>query len=129
MQRNSGKRSRVCSSMAGGMICTLLLMVVPGLASDSPPSEAGKRERLSALISRYGTYGYLNGAVLIAEHGKVIFESGVGQANMQTHATNTPRTKFDIASLTKQFTAALVLQEVAAGRIQLDGSVLEYLPW
>jgi CubicO group peptidase (beta-lactamase class C family) len=38
-------------------------------------------------------------------------------------------TKFGIASITKQFTAALVLQEAAEGRIRLDAHVSDYLPW
>ena len=36
---------------------------------------------------------------------------------------------FRIASLTKQFTALLVLQQAAEGKILLPGKVSDYLPW
>ncbi len=86
-------------------------------------------ERIDELVGRYAKYGYLNGAVLVAEQGKIIYEKGIGEANMELHVPNTPRTKFGIASLTKQFTAVLVLQQVAKGGIRLEGKVSDYLPW
>ncbi len=67
--------------------------------------------------------------MLVAEQGKIIYEKGVGETSMELHVPNTPRTKFGIASLTKQFTAVLVLQQVAKGRIRLEGKVSDYLPW
>jgi len=88
-----------------------------------------KAERIDELVARYAKHGYLNGTVLVAEHGKIIYEKGIGEANMESHVPNTPRTKFGIASLTKQFTAALVLQRAAEGRIRLDDKVSDYLPW
>ncbi len=67
--------------------------------------------------------------MLVAEQGKIIYEKGVGETSMELHVPNTPRTKFGIASLTKQFTAVLVLKQVAKGRIRLEGRVSDYLPW
>jgi CubicO group peptidase (beta-lactamase class C family) len=90
---------------------------------------ADKAARIDELVSRYQQCGYLNGTVLVAQHGKVIYAKGVGDANMESHTPNTPQTKFDIASMSKQFTAALVLQQAAKGKIRLDGTVSEYLPW
>jgi CubicO group peptidase (beta-lactamase class C family) len=86
-------------------------------------------EQIDKLVSRYAQYGYLNGSVLVAKHGKIIYSKGVGDANIQSHTPNTPRTKFGIASLTKQFTANLVLQQVAEGKISLDAKLSDYLPW
>jgi CubicO group peptidase (beta-lactamase class C family) len=88
-----------------------------------------KAARIDALVSLYEKYGYINGAVLVAEHGKVVYEKGIGYANMESRTPNTPRTKFGIASITKQFTAVLILQQVAEGKIRLDTKITEYLPW
>lgn len=81
------------------------------------------------VVSHYAQCGYFQGAVLVAQHGQVIYAKGVGEANRATHTPNTPQTRFGIASITKQFTAALVLQQVEQGRIRLDGAVSDYLPW
>jgi CubicO group peptidase (beta-lactamase class C family) len=91
--------------------------------------DTGKAERISALVSCYERCGYLNGAVLVAEHGKVLYSRGIGEADMESHQLNTPQTRFGIASITKQFTAVLALQQVALGKLRLDGTVSEYLPW
>jgi CubicO group peptidase (beta-lactamase class C family) len=81
------------------------------------------------VVSHYARCGYFRGAVLVAEHGQVVYAKGFGDANEASHTPNTARTRFGIASITKQFTAALVLQQVEAGRVRLDGKVSDYLPW
>ncbi len=106
----------------------IIIVLAAGQCSAREDRSASKAGRIDELVARYAKYDYLNGAVLVAEHGQIIYEKGVGDANMKSHVPNTPRTKFGIASLTKQFTAALVLQQVADGKIRLDGKVSDYLP-
>jgi len=69
-----------------------------------------------------------NGSVLVAENGKVIYKKGHGLANMEWGIPNTPDTKFRLGSITKQFTAALILQLAQQGKIKLDGKLSDYLP-
>jgi CubicO group peptidase (beta-lactamase class C family) len=88
-----------------------------------------KGARFHHVVSHYARCGYFRGVVLVAQYGQVIYAEGFGDANQLTHTPNTPQTKFDIASITKQFTAGLVLKEVAAGKIHLDGTVCDYLTW
>jgi CubicO group peptidase (beta-lactamase class C family) len=85
--------------------------------------------RFDEVVSHYARCGYFQGVVLVARQGQVIYFKGVGEASFEKHLTNTARTKFGIASITKQFTAALVLQQVAEGWMRLDGTVSDYLPW
>lgn len=49
-------------------------------------------------------------------------------ANMEWSIPNQPDTKFRIGSVTKQFTATLILQLVEEGKIKLDGKITDYLP-
>jgi len=104
----------------------LFLTIVTASAASGEPS---KSERFDSLVSRYYRSGFINGTVLVAEHGKIVYSKGFGFAEMNTHAANTPQTKFDIASITKQFTAALVLQQVNRGKIRFGATVSDYLPW
>src|SRR5215510_11853605 len=50
-----------------------------------------------------------SGTVLVARDGKALFEKGYVLANREWNIPNSPQTKFRIASLTKQFTAAAIL--------------------
>lgn len=70
----------------------------------------------------------IDGAVLVAEGGKVIHQAGFGYANREWAIDNTPETRFRIASMTKSFTAVLIMQLVEAGQIDLDRPFRHYLP-
>jgi len=111
------------------LLFIIVVVLGTGQCSAAEDRSASKAERIGELVARYAKYGYLNGAVLVAEQGKIIYEKGVGEANMKSHVPNTPRTKFGIASLTKQFTAVLVLQLTTERKILLDAKVSDYLPW
>lgn len=79
----------------------------PGLAQSKPQGKAAKIDALMQMVHENGQF---NGSVLVAENGKVIFKKGYGLANMEWGIPNTPDTKFRLGSVTKQFTAMLVLQ-------------------
>jgi CubicO group peptidase (beta-lactamase class C family) len=87
-----------------------------------------KAQKIEALLGQYHEYGQFNGAALVAENGKVIFKKGFGMANMEWDIPNMPDTKFRIGSITKQFTAMLVMQLVEQGKLKLDGKMSDYLP-
>lgn len=54
---------------------------------------------------------------------------GRGVANLESHIPFSMRTPFRICSISKQFACALVMREVAAGRIDLAAHPCRYLPW
>ncbi|HYV90809.1 MAG TPA: serine hydrolase domain-containing protein, partial [Chitinophagales bacterium] len=87
-----------------------------------------KIDKLDNLISAYAEYGNFNGSVLVAEKGEIIYKKGFGFANVEWKIPNQPDTKFRLASVTKQFTAMLILQLVAANKLKLDAPISTYLP-
>jgi CubicO group peptidase (beta-lactamase class C family) len=84
-------------------------------------------QKIDGLMKQYHAYGQFNGSILVAEKGKIIYQKGFGMANMEWGIPNQPDTKFRIGSVTKQFTATLVLQMVEEGKIKLDGKITDYL--
>jgi CubicO group peptidase (beta-lactamase class C family) len=106
----------------------LFLLLVP-VAAPPQPGAVDRARRIDELLSRYHEYGQFNGVTLVAEDGQVAFEKAYGYANMEWKIPNTLHTKFRIGSLTKQFTAMLIMQLVQEGRLRLDGTVSEYLPY
>lgn len=87
-----------------------------------------KVQKIEALLGQYHEYGQFNGVALVAENGKVIFKKGFGMANMEWDIPNMPDTKFRVGSITKQFTAMLVMQLVEQGKLKLDSKISDYLP-
>jgi CubicO group peptidase (beta-lactamase class C family) len=108
-------------------VLILTLFSVP-LAQCQASTEE-KTAEIDALMAKYHEYGQFNGSVLVAEKGTVIYKKGFGYANMEWEIPNTPGTKFRLGSITKQFTAMLIMQLVEEGKIKLDAPMTRYLPY
>ena len=94
-----------------------------------PAAQAQEKQALiDELVGKYHGYAQFNGTVLVAEQGRVIFKKGYGEANKEWNIPNTPDTKFRLGSITKQFTATIILQLAEQGKLRLDGKITEYLP-
>ncbi len=87
-----------------------------------------KADAIDRLMQAYANTVGFQGAVLVADKGTVILQKGYGLANVELDVPNTPETKYRVGSLTKQFTAMLVLQLVAEGKVRLDGKLSEHVP-
>ncbi len=72
------------------------------------------------LINEAHNRGDFDGVVVISENGHVVFTSAVGTSDRAAKVQMRPDTLFRLASLTKQVTALLVMQEVTAGNFRLD---------
>ena len=83
-------------------------------------------DRVVAQAEREG--GFM-GTVLVADRRRVLYTRHTGVAEARFGIANGPQTTFRIASVTKQFTAMLVMQLVESGTLRLDGTVTSYLPW
>ncbi len=103
----------------------VLVLTAPTLCAADAANNAAQ---IAALMSRYHEFGQFNGTVLVAERGEVIYKEGFGWANMEWNIPNTPDTKFRLGSITKQFTATLILQLAAEGKLDLHGFLAKYLP-
>ena len=91
--------------------------------------ENEKAKKINEILSAYQQYDLFNGNVLITQNGKEVFKKSYGKANFAWNIDNTPITKFRIGSLTKQFTALLILQLKQEGKLKLDDKVITHLPW
>lgn len=87
-----------------------------------------KREKLSEVMKTYHKYNMFDGAVLVAENGKIIYKDAYGLANREWNIPNTTDTKFMIGSISKPFTATLMLILAQKGVVSLDKTIEDYLP-
>jgi len=104
------------------MILALFLVQISALAQN-------KAKQIDELLTTYNRYGQFNGAALVSENNKVILKKGYGLANMEWNVPNQADTKFRLGSITKQFTATVILQLVEQGKLKLDGKLSDYLDY
>lgn len=112
------------------MRATFVLLV---LSLTAPSVEAQQRitppDSLDAFIERQMRERRIPGlALAIARNGTVLTARGYGVAEVQNGAAVTADTRFDLASVTKPFTAAGIMLLVEDGKVDLDASIATYLP-
>lgn len=84
--------------------------------------------KLDSLVSAYVAINKFNGTAVIVREGKVIYEKSYGYENATAKTFNSKRSIFPIGSLTKSFTALIVLKLAAENRLSLDNPVNQYIP-
>ncbi|MBF9141230.1 serine hydrolase [Hymenobacter properus] len=114
--------------LLGVLAAPALMAQTVASAPQAAIAPASMAQQLDDYVHQFEKSGRFMGTVLVADHGQVVLQKGYGLANREKGLANTPNTKFRIGSLSKQFTAALVLQLVEKGKLKLDGHVADYLP-
>ena len=80
------------------------------------------------IVEYYNELRSFNGVVLVANKGSIEYLNGVGVSNRQSGTTINSKSKFKIASITKTFTAVLILQLYEQGKIDLKIPFGKYYP-
>ncbi len=86
-----------------------------------------RAEQLDQLMSKYFEYGKFNGSVLVSMDGVTFLNKGYGLANMEWNQANAVDTKHRLGSVTKQFTAMLILKLAEKGMLDLHEPIATYL--
>ena len=107
-------------AFAAGVLC---LPLVYGTAAS-----AAADARYGQILDRYFNAGHFDGIVLLARGDRTMYRGAIGLANRERPLAHDVDERFRIASVTKQFTALLVMQEVERGSIDLDAPISAYLP-
>ena len=99
-------------------------MVQYDLTVSNAPAEQAKAKQIEALFKGRK----FNGCVLVAEGGKIIFDTAMGYANFSTKEKLSLHSSFHLASVTKQFTAMAVIMLKERGKLSYDDKAKKYLP-
>ena len=91
-------------------------------------TERGARAMLDKYFMQRYRQENFNGIVLIAHNGKTIYEQTFGYSDLTTKDALTKNTPFELASISKTFTATAVLKLNEEGLLSLDEPVKLYFP-
>jgi CubicO group peptidase (beta-lactamase class C family) len=104
-------------------------LIISTLASAQQGTEPVPALQIDQVMQSHAAAGDFSGSALVARDGRILYQHAFGYANLEWRIPNDLHAKFEIGSMTKQFTALLVLQFVNEGKIKLDGHLSEYLPY
>lgn len=129
------------------IVVIILLFVAPGKNSSNPLCDVGMEElsitdndeliqlfytdkvnRIDSLLKLSQRYYGFNGNVLVAHNGEVIFNKSYGYSNFAKKEALTDESVYQLASVSKQFTAVAILILKEKGKLKLDDDIRAYLP-
>ncbi|MEY4902332.1 MAG: hypothetical protein RLZZ292_147 [Bacteroidota bacterium] len=84
----------------------------------------GQKKAIEAYIKAH----HFNGSILVSKNGKTVLKSNFGLADRSFDIENTDDTRYKIASMTKLFTAVLILKSYEKGMLKLTTPIKNYLP-
>mgnify|MGYP000220382101 FL=1 len=97
-------------------------------ACNTKTEESSKAIQLNEYLTAQATHFRFNGNVLVAEKGKIIFQKSYGYANFDTKRSLNDTSVFELASVSKQFTAMAILLLKDKGKLKLTDSLRQYFP-
>lgn len=93
-----------------------------------PPINLPKTDFSAPLDAYIRKLPDFSGSVLVAKNGEVQFEKAYGMASRRYEIPNKTSTRFNVGSITKDFTKVAIGQLAQAGKLKLDVPILTYLP-
>ena len=85
-------------------------------------------KQIDAFVEKLHRTRQFNGNVLVARKGKIIYERAIGWADYLHRDSLKINSVFELASVTKPFTATAILLLVEQGKLKLDQKVKEFFP-
>lgn len=107
------------------IIALPLLIATPAAAQQLSPAETARVERL--VTTTLANTGTPSASIAIVRGGKLVFARAYGK-QLETRATPIDGAPYQIASVSKQFTAAAILLLENEGKLKLDDTVATYIP-
>ena len=98
---------------------------VPRLASLTREEMA---KWIDGYVSDLAKRDLFSGTVLVGKADEVLFEKAYGLASRRDNAPNRPSTRFNVGSITKQFTKTAIGQLAAEGKLALTDTIAKHLP-
>ncbi len=85
-------------------------------------------DKLDTLMSAYAKLHKFNGAALVAKNGVILLNKGYGYRNAENKVANNEQTIFQLGSVTKQFTSAVILKLQEEKKLSVSDKLSKYFP-
>ena len=128
---------RIINVIVSLLILSLLPFSAVSCTSDSKSAQKNteiadtkKFEQVQKELNDYLDKYYkdtFSGSILIVSEGKILASKGYGMADYENNIPNTPETSFNIASLTKQFTAMGIMILSDKGLLDVNDKIGKYI--
>lgn len=113
------------SKFSKSLLLPTVFTVVCNCSSKKEIAVKGTAEKIDSVLLAIPDF---SGVALIADRGKPIYFKAFGDALLTRQQKNDTATLFELASVSKQFTAAIIMKLQEAGKLEYDDTVEKYIP-
>ena len=118
----------LCAALTPVLCAALALLLAASIATAQEPEDLTSAQRVDTLFAPFDRTDGPGAAVTVILDGEVVHERGYGMADLEHGLAITPSTRFQVASVSKQFTAFAIRLLEAEGKLSLDDDIREHLP-
>jgi CubicO group peptidase (beta-lactamase class C family) len=106
----------------------IFLFHFSALAAQQKNDTSALSKKIDEYITSAFKLGKFNGTVLVAQKGEIMLEKGYGWRNFATRTLNDSNSVFQIGSLTKPFTAMVILKLQEEGKLSVSDRLNKFFP-
>ena len=121
---------RLIARATGLLAAAGLASIAPAVSADSSsgsPRATAVHDEIAAYLDPYVRSNNFSGSIIVVESGNILFRNSYGRSDVSRDAPNRDDTKYHVASLSMQFTAAAAMRLVEQDRLSLDEKVSKYV--
>jgi CubicO group peptidase (beta-lactamase class C family) len=97
------------------------------MTAKTPPSDDEPAKKVDAFLSQWDKNDMPGGAVGVVKDGRLVYKRAFGMANLDYDVPNTTSTRFNLASVSKPFTAFSIALLAQQGKLSLDDDIRKYV--
>ena len=106
----------------------ILAFLLIGFLSPVSVAQSIDRAKLDNYFNALEENNKFMGSVAVSQNGDIIYTNSVGYADFENKVKANEETKYRIGSISKTFTAVLVLKAVEENKLELDQTIEKFFP-
>ncbi|MBC7874661.1 MAG: serine hydrolase [Ferruginibacter sp.] len=113
------------------LVFIAVILSLTGCAQNNTPKDkklTGKAEQLDSLFTQLHNDKKFYGNVLIAEKGNIVYQKSFGKASLEKNTALDAESMFELASVSKQFTAMGIMLLKKQGKLNYEDSLRKFIP-
>ena len=106
----------------------ILIICLVTLLTTTCVSQTFNKQRLDSLFQVLEKKEKFMGSIAISKNGTILYSNAIGYADLETSKKATTATKYRIGSISKIFTAALILKSIEENKLTFNQTIDKYFP-
>lgn len=117
--------------MKRSIIIVLIVFITSTLSfgqGNSVATSSFDKAKLDAFFDTLAKHNRFMGSIALVQNGQLIYQRSIGYQDIENNRLATAETKYRIGSISKSFTAALVMKAVEFNKLDLDQTLSDFYP-